>query len=221
MGASNFHTPIESATAFFRGGFLSLLLIFICLSTMVETHGQIAHINRTSEVEPVRFLYPVKEAIALIFVDVAFTVFCQLIFSASAFSLAEERASVAQVISFLIYTFLTALCIKLFFRAIAAFASDGITYYTLAVLFSIFGLLYAGFAVPLPSLDTGRKVGPWLNVSKVFTSVVYSFSCWSVAFAIQPRGAACQRVPWQQDQLFFIHSIRSCVYKRVTFESSL
>ena len=112
-----------------------------------------------------QFLPPVTDTIAATLIDVMFSVFCQLAFSSTAFAFAEVQTSTKRAVIFLMYTFLTAGCVKLFFRSIAVMASGSIFYSALSVLCAVFALLYTGFASPFPGLDGGRKIVSWFDVS--------------------------------------------------------
>ena len=162
MGSSNFHTPIDTSTTSFRGGYLSLTLIFICLSTMIETDPSLSNVVDDAGVQ---LLHRVKKTFAYAIIDIPFSVLCQLVFSVCAFALAEDQISLSEALTFLVYAILTAIYMKFLFRLIASTTSSSIVYYALAAILSVFTLLYAGFALPSPGLDLVRRTVLWLDVS--------------------------------------------------------
>ncbi|KIM37032.1 hypothetical protein M413DRAFT_448754 [Hebeloma cylindrosporum] len=173
MGSVFLNSPEETSAFFSRGGVLFFAILFSALSTMAEIpalYSQRPIVNRHQKSALYR---PFVEAMALTLVDVPITLLTSVVFSIIIYFMVGLQRSAGQYFIFLLFLFTMALCMKAWFRGIAAMFASEATAQSVAGIAVLALSIYTGFTIPKPSMIGALRWITYINPLKYgFESVM-------------------------------------------------
>ncbi|KAH8110884.1 P-loop containing nucleoside triphosphate hydrolase protein [Phellopilus nigrolimitatus] len=197
VGTMYLHVPDSTASFSSRGGVIYSIVLFGVLSAMFEgsaTHHERDIVDRYRKAAMYR---PSIETVALIFVDIPFTVTLQTIFATIVYFLVGFQRTVGQFVIFLLIILAMTFTTKTLFRAIGAVLKRKTSGDAIHGLASLLLLSYAGFAIPKLSLVKGLWWLTWLDplrygVEALMVNEFHSLDLSCSSFA--PRGPGYEDV---------------------------
>ena len=110
--------------------------------------------------------HPFTEAMALTLVDVPITLFTLIIFSVILYFLVKLQQSAEQFFVFYLLLVTVTLCMKVFFRLLAAGFRREAGAQALGGVTTLVSVLYTGYSIPRPSMIGALRWLAWINVRR-------------------------------------------------------
>ncbi|KAL5527915.1 hypothetical protein ACEPAG_6716 [Sanghuangporus baumii] len=163
MGTLFLNFPNATSAYFSRGGVLFFSLLFGALSSMAEIpalYTQRPIVNRHAKAA---MYHPFTEAMALTLVDIPITLITLIIFGVVLYFLTKLQRTAGQFFIFYLLIVVVSLCMKAFFRALAAAFRREAGAQALGGVMTLALVLYTGYSIPKPTMIGALKWITWIN----------------------------------------------------------
>ncbi|KIY72686.1 pleiotropic drug resistance ABC transporter [Cylindrobasidium torrendii FP15055 ss-10] len=152
----------ETTSAFFsRGGILFFVLLFAVFQGMNEIPALFAQRLVISRHHRAAMYHPFIEALAHTIVDIPISLVSIILFGVIVYFLCRLQQTAGQFFIFLVYTFVSQMTMKAWFRGIAAASKSDATAQSAAGV-SVLALgLFTGYTTPKPSMN---EIFKWITV---------------------------------------------------------
>ncbi|KAL5529901.1 SNQ2_5 [Sanghuangporus sanghuang] len=155
--------PNATSAYFSRGGVLFFAILFGALSSMAEIpalYSQRPIVHRHAKAA---MYHPFTESMALTLVDIPISLITLILFGVILYFLTNLQRSAGQFFIFYLFIVAVSLCMKAFFRSVAAAFRREAGAQSLAGVMTLALVLYAGYAITKPTMVGALKWITYIN----------------------------------------------------------
>ncbi|KIY48466.1 hypothetical protein FISHEDRAFT_73662 [Fistulina hepatica ATCC 64428] len=160
VGTAFYQLPKRTSDFFSRGGALFWALLFPALATMTEIPGLFFQRPIVRRQANWAWYHPFIDSLALTVVDIPITFMTMVVWTAILYFLPGFQISAGQVFTYLLFVFVSALTMKLYFRFLASMFAQKPSAQAVGGVTVLLFALYTGYLLPVPSMIGALK---WIN----------------------------------------------------------
>ncbi|PPR00573.1 hypothetical protein CVT24_005458 [Panaeolus cyanescens] len=166
MGSVFLRAPEATGAYFSRGGVLFFALLFSALSSMAEIPALFSQRPIVARHEKAAFYHPFVEALALTLVDIPITLVTLIVFSIILYFMVQLQQTAHQFFIFYLFLVVMTLCMKAYFRAVAAAFASEATAQGFGGISVLALTIYVGYSIPKPSMIGALRWITYINPLK-------------------------------------------------------
>ncbi|KAL9120898.1 MAG: hypothetical protein Q9187_002546 [Circinaria calcarea] len=169
IGSVFYNLPDNTASFYSRGALLFFAILLNAFSSALEIQTLYAQRPIVEKQSKYAFYHPFSEAIASMICDLPNKLFTSILFNLTLYFLTNLRRTPGAFFTFYLFSFVCVLTMSMVFRTIGALSRSLAQAMAPAAVFILALVIYAGFALPTPSMH------PWFRWINYLDPVAYAY----------------------------------------------